>query len=111
MQGYYSTKSTPGSIFEGIFLLTYLNICQLQFLYTVSRGINLLNKTLYIPTEASNTKIKGNLCSYFTIKMILWNCWVQGLSCISFLANLLSGDRVVKWMPYENKKLQDRASW
>lgn len=74
MQGYYSTKSTPGSIFEPIFLLTYLDICQLHFLYIVSRGINLLNKMLCIPTEAGNTKIKGNLCSYFTIKMILKNC-------------------------------------
>lgn len=74
MQGYYSTKFTPGSIFETIFLLTYLNICQLEFLYTVSRSINLLNKMLCIPTEASNTKIKGNLCSYFTIKVILKNC-------------------------------------
>lgn len=111
MQGYYSTKFTPGSIFETIFLLTYLNICQLEFLYTVSRGINLLNKMLCIPTEASNTKIKGNLCSYFTIKVILKNCWVQGLNCVSLLANPLSGDRVIMRMSCENKKLQDHASW
>lgn len=74
MQGYYSTMSLPGNIFEPIFLLTCLNICQLEFSYTVSRGINLLNKMLCIPTEASNRKIKGNLWSYFTIKMILKNC-------------------------------------
>lgn len=80
-----------GSIFEPIFLLTYLNICQPEFLYTVSRGINLLNKMLYFPTEASNIKIKGNLCSYFTIKVILKNCQVKGLNCVSLLANPLLG--------------------
>lgn len=74
MQGYYSINSMPGNIFEPIFLLTYLNICQLEFSYTVSRGINLLNKMLCIPTEANNTKMKGKLCSYFTIKIILKNC-------------------------------------
>lgn len=93
MQGYYRTKPMLGSIFEPIFLLTYLNICQAEFLYTVSRGINLLNKMLYFPTEASNIKIKGNLCSYFTVKVILKNCWVQGLNCVSLLANPLLGER------------------
>lgn len=74
MQGYYRTKPTPGSILEPIFLLTYLNICQPKFLRTVSRGINLLHKMLYVPTEASNIKIKRNLCSYFTVKVIPKNC-------------------------------------
>lgn len=112
MQGYYSTKSMPASIFQPIFLLTYLNICQLEFLYTVSWGINLLNKMLCIPTEASNTKIKGNLCSYFTIKMILKNCSMQGLNCTIILpASPLSRDRVTMWMSYEDKKWQDCTSW
>lgn len=93
MQGYYRTKPMLGSIFEPIFLLMYLNICQPEFSYTVSRGINLLHKMLYVPTEASNIKIKGNLCSYFAIKVILKNCWVQGLNCVSLLANPLFGDK------------------
>lgn len=76
MQGYYRTKPVLGNTFEPIFLLTYLNICQPELLYTLSQGINLLNKMLHFPTEACNIKIKGNLCSYFTIKVILENCKV-----------------------------------
>lgn len=61
---------------------------------------------LRIPTEASNTKIKGNLCSYFIIKMILKHCWVQGLNCLSLLANPFPGDGVMMRMSCQNLKLQ-----
>lgn len=61
---------------------------------------------LRIPTEASHTKIKRNLCSYFIIKMILKHCWVQSLNCTSLLANPLPGDGVMMRVSYQNLKLQ-----